>query len=129
MKRDRNLSNEMLDFSSGDFEMGLFSFGSPSPTPAPVAHNGFPINQIDLTKRYDIYYTLTGEERLYENVRFLGIRSLDPVRDTAFYIHGYLEIESIDGSRMFIPPHGIQMICEHGTQPSYRVVRQWDRDW
>ncbi len=108
--------------------MGLFSMGRSPLPPAPIPPNDFPICQIDLTKRYDIYCTLTGEERLYENVRFLGIRSLDPIRES-FYVHGYLEIEALDGSRMLIPPYGIQMICEHGTQPSYRVIRQWDRDW
>jgi len=87
-----------------------------------------PIQQVDLAKRYDVYYTHVGEDRVYENVRFLGIRTFDQINDFGSgLIGGFLEIETPNGAQFMIPNHGIQMICEHGVNPQYRTVRVWDR--
>jgi hypothetical protein len=73
-----------------------------------------------------VYCSLTGEERVYEDVRFVGIRTFD--RQTEFssgLISGFLEIEARDGARLLIPSFGIQLLCEHGTRPAYKVTRRW----
>jgi hypothetical protein len=41
------------------------------------------------------------------------------------FAHGFLAIEASDGARMLIPHFGIEMICEHGTQPKFKLLRQW----
>ena len=38
---------------------------------------------------------------------------------------GFLEIEARDGSRLLIPSFGIQLLCEHGTRPEFKVTRRW----
>ena len=100
--------------------MGWFDFLKPLPAPLP-APPPVPV-EMDFTKRYDVYCTVSNEDRLYENVRFVGVRSLQ-------WGGTYLEIETIDGIRMFITTFCIQMICEHGTQPTYKVLKTWSRAW
>ena len=85
--------------------------------------NTVPVTPFDITKRYDIYYSLVHEERLYENVKVTGIRTFDRVtRFSSGAIGGLLEIEAANGARMMIPQFGIKMICEHGAQPTYKVL-------
>ena len=63
---------------------------------------------------------------LYENVRFLGIRTFDAITEfSSGLVNGYLEIEAIDGLRLLIPQYGIQLMCEHGAEPAYRLLRRW----
>src|SRR5262245_48158651 len=79
---------------------------------------------------YDLYGAVAGEERLYENVRFLGVRTFDRITEhSSGFINGFLEIEGADGTRLLIPKFGIQLTCEHGVQPAFRVVRQWGNNW
>ena len=83
-----------------------------------------PVTVFDVTLRYDIYCSILGEERLYENVKLTGIRTFE--RTSQFLsvsIGCFLEIESANNTRTLIPQFGIQMICEHGIQPSYKVIR------
>jgi hypothetical protein len=111
--------------------MGLFGHRGPQPSPPPAdSPDLIPITHIDLTKRYDVYCTVTGEERLYENVKFVAIRTFE--RQSAYssgLIGGYLEIEAADGAKMLIPSYGIQLLCEHGTQPAFRVLRSWGNNF
>jgi hypothetical protein len=110
--------------------MGLFSSRRPAP-PRPLSEQGsqIPITPIDLGSRYDVYCSVAGEERLYEDVRFLGIRTFDRITEfSSGLVSGYLEIEAENGSRLLIPSFGIQLICAHGTQPVYKVLREW-RNW
>src|SRR5580698_1043050 len=37
--------------------------------------------RIVLGERYDAYCELPGEERLYENVRFVGVRAFEPIKN------------------------------------------------
>jgi hypothetical protein len=99
---------------------------SAPPTATGPSGNPLPVAQVDTAKRYDVYCALAGEERVYEDVRFVGVRTFDRVSDyTPSFINGFLEIETADGARVLIPNFGIQMICEHGVPPAYKVVRQW----
>jgi hypothetical protein len=105
--------------------MGLFRSGPKLPSSRARAAGQIPITQVDLSKRYDIYCTDYQVDKLYENVRFLGIRTFERINDfTSGLVGGFLEIEAIDGSRWMIPSYGIQMICEHGTRPVFKILRQ-----
>jgi|SRR5262245_3650147 len=87
--------------------------------PIPTAH-------IDVSKRYDVYCSSYGEERVYEDIRFVAMRTFEPLSEYSTHVvGGYLELEAQDGSRIMIPTFGIQLICEHGIRPSYMVVRRW----
>lgn len=100
--------------------MSLFKTAKEKETDSPV-----PIVYFDLSRRYDLYCWVLCEERLYENVKVIGFRTFDQITQySSAAIGGLLEIEGSSGARMMIPTHGIQMVCEHGTQPTYRVLRQ-----
>ncbi len=108
--------------------MGLFSSSQPvtvAPSAAKPA-NPIPITQIDTGKWYDVYCAMTGEDRLYEKVRFVGARTFE--RITEYSSGSFLEIETADGTRALIPRFGIHLICEHGVPPIYKGLRQWG-DW
>ncbi len=89
---------------------------------------GLTISQLDLEKRYDIYHCVPHEERLYENVKLVGLRSLEAKTVYMSALGNYLEIESAYGSRMLISTFGIHLICEHGTKPMFKVFRSWISD-
>ena len=80
---------------------------------------------LDISKRYDVYCNTSGEDRLYENVKLVGIRTLEPQRHqfSTALIGSYIEIEGPDGSRLMIPGLRIYMMCEHGMNPVYKVLR------
>jgi hypothetical protein len=85
---------------------------------------------LDLSKRYDVYCTLYAwggaEERVYPNVRFLAIRTFERITEySSGLIGGFLEIEAADGTRSLISVHGINLVCEHGTQPGFRVLQRF----
>src|SRR5262245_36672082 len=105
--------------------MGLFNSRRPS-TPQP--HSGpagqIPISPVDLSKRYDVYCSDFGHDRLYEDVRFVGIRTFARISEfSSGLVDGYLEIEAVNGSRLLIPSFGIRLICEHGTEPVFKILR------
>ena len=85
--------------------------------------NSIPVAQFDISQRYDIYCTLGLEQRLYEGVRIMGVRTFDKITDFSGVFGGLLELEAANGARMMIPQHGIQMICPTGSQPIFRVLR------
>ncbi len=85
-----------------------------------------PVRSFDVARRYDIYCSLVGEQRLYQNVKLTGIRTFDKITQfSSGALCGLLEIEAANATRMLIPQHGIQMICEHGAQPTYKVIGRW----
>jgi len=93
--------------------------GSPEPDDA------LPVELIDLSKRYDIYCSTPSEDRLYADVRIVAIRTFER-RKREFgtsLLGGYLEIETSNGARMMIPRMRTYMICEHGSQPEYTLLR------
>jgi hypothetical protein len=70
-----------------------------------------------------------GHAWVYEKVRFVGLRTFDRItRFSSGMVGGFLELEALDGSRWLIPNSGLGLICEHGTQPMFRVHRH-RRDW
>jgi hypothetical protein len=110
--------------------MGLFSSRRPQVpdlVPGVASQAAIPVGPVDLDKRYDVYCSAHGEERVYEDVRFLGIRTFDRLNSefSSGLVGGFLEIEARDGSRLLIPSFGIQLLCEHGTRPAYKVTRRW----
>ena len=84
-----------------------------------------PVTVFDLSKRYDLYCSTPSEDRLYEDVRIVGICSFEKKKHeySTALIGGYIEVETRSGARMMIPHVRMYMICEHGSQPSYKVLR------
>lgn len=117
--------------------MSLFKSprGDSSETPkTPSPDSPIPVSGIDLSKRYDIYCYIPSEDRLYEDVRIVGIKALEPPKHEfgGSLLGGYIEIEASNGVRMMIPHIRIYMICEHDAQPAYKVLRvrkSSDNDW
>ena len=110
--------------------MALFGNRRPQPQPPADTADLIPIAHLDLTKRYDVYCTVTGEERVYENVKFVAYRTLE--QPSTYYpglVGGFLELEAVDGAKMLIPSFGIQLLCEHGTLPAYKVLRSWGNNF
>lgn len=93
---------------------------SPSSEPDPI-----PVEIFDLSKRYDIYCSIPSEDRLYEDVKIVGIRTFQKRKNDfgSSLIGGYIEIEAANGVRMMIQHVRINMICEHGSQPVFKVLR------
>ena len=108
--------------------MGLFNSRQPKTPPVTGPPNvtpsdPIPVLPVDLTKRYDVYFADHSHDRLYENVRFVCMRTFD--RNTDFgNLGNYLEVEAADGARSLIPQLSIQMICEHGVPPIFTVLRR-----
>jgi hypothetical protein len=117
--------------------MGLFGSTSKSlPAPAPRAScerasNQLPISPIDLEKRYDVYCSEYDHDRLYEDVRFICMRTFERITEySPSTFGGFLELEAADGSRFLIQSFGVHLIAEHGTQPQFKVLRRRrTRDW
>lgn len=101
-----------------------FFRGPKNSEPPPQAATGLPVELLDITKRYDIYCRAATEYRIYENVRFVSIRTLEPSKHqfATALIGGYLEIEDPNGSKLMIPHIHIDIICEYGTHPAYKLL-------
>jgi hypothetical protein len=102
--------------------MGLFSSRPKAAEPGLGSANQIPVTPIDLSKQYDLYCSEFDHDRLYEDIRFVGRRTFGPI--SGFTIGDYLEIEAVNGARFLIPQFGIRLICEHGTQPTFKVLRR-----
>jgi hypothetical protein len=98
--------------------MQLPSFENKIKSPLPLEH-------IDVTKRYDVYCLVRDEERLYENVRFVAVRTLDDISTGFSNFGGLVEIEATDGTRIMLTKFDIHTVCEHGVSPQYKVVVSW----
>ena len=105
--------------------MSLFQNPRGQTPETPEPDNPIPVSLIDLSKRYDIYCSIPGEDRLYEDVRIVAIRTFEKKKQDfgMALIGGYLEIETRNSTRMMIPHVRMFMICEHGSQPEYKVLR------
>jgi hypothetical protein len=106
-------------------------FGNPrtgSEQPSEEPNSGPPFLAVDISKRYDIYCTIQGEDRLYEDVKVVAIRTFEPKSPIKGLVGGYLEVESTDGARMLLPGIRMYLICEHGVQPRYKVLRKRNID-
>jgi hypothetical protein len=85
--------------------------------------SAIPVLQFDLAARYDIHCSETTHDRVYENVRILGIRTFDPISEFGGgSFGGYIEIETEDGVRIMIGRYQIRLICEPGKTPKFRVL-------
>ena len=105
--------------------MSLFKNPSGKLPETPGQDSPLPVALFDLSKRYDIYCSIPGEDRLYEDVTIRAIRTFEKRKEGLgmALIGGYLEIETRRGSRMMIPHMRIYMISEHGSPPDYKVLR------
>lgn len=106
--------------------MSLFKATKAKESDTPESDGSVPVAHFDVTQRYDFYCSLGMEERLYQNVRLTGIRTFDRITEfSSGAITGFFEVEAVNGVRMMIPQHSIQMICQVGVQPAYKVLRSF----
>lgn len=105
--------------------MSLFKNPRGESPEAPEPDSPIPVTLFDLSKRYDIYCSIPGEDRLYEDVSIVAIRTFEKKKQEfgMALIGGYLEVETRNGARMMIPHIRMYMICEHGSEPQYKVLR------
>src|SRR5205814_6760477 len=91
-----------------------------SPNPADVATaqeveaQTFKREPVDLSKRYDVYCREAGDEVLYENVLFKGVKTLFQQRQDDIS-SGYLELQKADGQTIFVARTSIMKFCECGS--------------
>lgn len=64
------------------------------------------------------------EERLRKNVWFIGVRTFERITEYSSFFCGFLEIEAPDGTQALIPKVGLQLTCQHGVKPIFKVLRQ-----
>lgn len=88
--------------------------------PDKAAKRRLAIGQIDLARRYDIHAMAGEREVVYEDVRFVALRSIEEPTGSTY--SAFAELEGADGGRFLIPQHGIVLICEHGARPPRRVT-------
>ncbi len=105
--------------------MSLFKTPRGESPGSPEPDGSLPVTVFDLTKRYDLYCSTPSEDRLYEDVRIIAIRTFERKKHdyASALFGGYIEIEAHNGTRMMIPSLRMYMICEHGSQPAYKVLR------
>lgn len=83
-----------------------------------------PIEHIDVSKRYDVYCTVANEYRMYPNVKIVGRKTLEDIREAFSALNVFLEIEDSEGTRTMVPLFPIHAICEHGSIPKYVVLKK-----
>jgi len=109
--------------------MGFFNSQPQQPQQPPQqpqkSDRALPLLPVDLTKRYDVYLRETEHDRLYENVRFMSLRTFDQITDYSPFAFGcYLEIEALDDTRCLIPASHITAVCEHGVKMASKLLRR-----
>jgi hypothetical protein len=73
-------------------------------------------NEIDTSKRYDVFCAERGQEVVYRNARFKGRGALLP-RGQHDFATEFIELEQADGKTIFIARSSIIKFCEHGEAP------------
>ncbi len=88
--------------------------------PSPFTYPGFPEptkrgqDEIDKSKRYDLYCSRMGNEVIvYRNVLIKAKKTLFP-ESRYNYIDSFIELEQANGETIYISHMAIVAICEHG---------------
>ena len=74
-------------------------------------------DEIDLSKRYDVYCREGDQQVVYRNARFKGARTLFARREHEPFAL-YMEIEQADGGTIFVARLSVIKFCEHGATPN-----------
>jgi hypothetical protein len=97
--------------------------------PSPSIYPDFPEqmkpseDEIDKSKRYDIYSTLRGNEVIvYHNVLIKGKKTMFPADDKFRFTDTFVELQQANGETIYINRHAILAICEHGTGFSFEKL-------
>jgi hypothetical protein len=87
-----------------------------------VASFQSPREELDISKRYDVYCTTWGQATVvYRNARFKGVKHLFPTTPNN-PLAGYIELEQSDGQTIFISRSSIIRFCEPGVAPNPESV-------
>jgi hypothetical protein len=88
-----------------------------SETPSGTTSSKSLQEQVDTSKRYDVYCTeWGGGVVVYRNAVFKGVKRLFP-RDRFDIFYEFVELEQSDGQTVFLSSHSIVKFCEHGKTP------------
>jgi ATP-dependent Clp protease ATP-binding subunit ClpA len=73
--------------------------------------------EVDITRRYDVYCWEGDQTTVYRNALFKGTTTLLQTEDYDLAAH-YIELEQADGRTVFIARSSLIKFCEHGTDPA-----------
>jgi ClpA/ClpB-like protein len=76
---------------------------------------------VDITKRYDVYCRDHEREVVYRNALLKGVKTLFKMREYDSFAE-FMEIEQADGHTVLVSKHSLSKLCEHGVQPTPEVV-------
>src|SRR4051812_35875256 len=77
--------------------------------------------EVDITKRYDVYCRDHEREVVYRNALLKGVKTLFKMREYDSFAE-FMEIEQADGQTVLVSKHSLSKLCEHGVQPAPEVV-------
>ena len=93
-----------------------------TPTPPDPKAAETPLQQIDITKRYDVYCAEMGQRIVvYRNVQFKSIQRLISTQKFGV-MSDFYELVLAGGQSVFVTTHAIIKFCEHGVEPAVEVV-------
>jgi hypothetical protein len=96
----------------------MFARSKPRPDP----EQADPV--LDTSKRFDIYMTehQTGLVVL-RNVKIIGKCRLFPGGNQFDVFDKFIELEQLDGSRVFVSRHSMVRLAEHGTEVKAELLK------
>src|SRR4051812_41992070 len=90
--------------------------------PDPDPNSPKSIEELDVTKRYDVYCAERGVRTVvYRNVLIRGFRRLFDI-GKSYDVSLLLELEQPNGQSVFVGRHDLACLCEHGNQVAVEVV-------
>ena len=90
--------------------------------PDPDPNSPKPIEELDVTERYDVYCAERGVRTVvYRDVLIRGFRKLHGV-GKSYDVSLLLELEQANGQSVFVGRHDIVCLCKHGNQVAVEVV-------
>ena len=79
------------------------------------------LENVDLSKRYDVYCSEGNQLVVYRNVSFKRVKKL-LTRSEYGIFYQFLELEQADGNSVFIARTSMVKFCEHGITPDSEKV-------
>ena len=81
------------------------------------------LRNVDLGKRYDVYYHLPKGLAVCRNVKVKGKRTFEQIGEPRGAFLQYLELEDSKGHTFMLHYLHISMICEAGMKPPFSTIK------
>jgi hypothetical protein len=113
-----------MRFALAERKMSLFSRTRPKAVSVAPQSKSLPLakNEIDTSKRYDVYSADAFRLIVYRNVLVRGVRTLCGSGERFDITAQMLELELSNGQVVFINRHRLSALCEHGTDLKVEVI-------